>query len=254
MRTWLYAFGIVADAKKGLSALQLHRNLGVSYPTAWAMYHKIRDLMAMEQADMDPLNDVVEMDETFVGGKPRKPNLVRMTAGQRVAMNQRVKDAKADGFDLRPLRGNPARVATNVKRGRGTKKVPVVGIVQRDGTVVAQVMRSLTAKNLRAMVERHVATEDALLITDNYSGYSRLDRIIDHIKIDHARAYSYKGVNTNTIESFWALMKRGIVGQYHQVSPKHLPRYVCEFAFKYNNRHHDDMFETLVENAIRPTS
>jgi transposase-like protein len=252
LRNWLFAFGIVADAKKGLSALQLQRNLGISYPTAWAMYHKIRDMMAMENAEMEPLDDIVEMDETFVGGKPRRPNVVRLSRGERAELNQAISDVREQGYDLSPIKGNPALPDLEAKRGRGTSKIPVVGIVQRDGSVVAEVMQSLTYVNLRDMVKRHVETDDALLITDAYKGYSRFDRIMEHIMLDHKAAYSYDGVNTNTIESFWAIIKRGIIGQYHQVSPKHLPRYVAEFVFKYNNRHDDDMFETLVKKAITP--
>lgn len=253
MRTWLFAFGIVADAKKGLSAMQLQRNLGISYPTSWAMYHKMRDLMAMENAAMDLLEDVVEMDETFVGGKPRRPNIVRLGKTEQVELNTAIREAKADGYDFDPLHGNPAKPDLNTKRGRGSqKKTPIVGIVQRDGAVIAEVMQTLSHKNLKAMVERHVNTEDALLITDAYKGYSRFDRVIEHIMLDHKAAYSYNGVNTNSIESFWAIVKRGLIGQYHQVSPKYLPRYVSEFVFKYNNRNEDDMFATLVKNAVTP--
>lgn len=254
-KTWFMAFAIVSDAKKGLSAMQLQRNLGLSYPTAWAMYHKMRDLMASANAEMQPLEDVVEMDETFVGGKPRRPNIIRLGKTDRAELNTAISEARADGFDFDPLKGNPAKPDLNTKRGRGSqKKIPIVGIVQRDGSVIAEVMQTLTHKNLKAMVERHVNTEEALLITDAYKGYSRFDRVIEHIMLDHKAAYSYNGVNTNSIESFWAIVKRGLIGQYHQVSPKHLPRYVSEFVFKYNNRNEDDMFETLVKNSVTPTS
>jgi hypothetical protein len=113
-------------------------------------------------------------------------------------------------------------------------------------------MQSLTAQNLKEMVKKHVDSEDAVLVTDEYRGYSKISRIIEHVKIDHNRLYSYKGVNTNTIESFWAIIKRGIIGQYHQVSLKYLPNYIAEFVFKYNNRKEDDMFETLVQKSIKP--
>jgi len=254
-KTWFMAFAIVSDAKKGLSAMQLQRNLGLSYPTSWAMYHKIRDLMAMENADMQPLEDIVEMDETFVGGKPRRPNIVTLSPTERQGLNTAIKDAKSEGYEFNPLYGNAAKPDLNTKRGRGSqKKTPIVGIVQRDGSVIAEVMHTLSHKNLKAMVERHVNTDEALLITDAYKGYSRFDRVVEHIMLDHKAAYSYNGVNTNSIESFWAIIKRGLIGQYHQVSPKHLPRYVSEFVFKYNNRNEDDMFETLIENAVKPTS
>lgn len=253
LKTWFMAFAIVSDAKKGLSAMQLQRNLGLSYPTAWAMYHKMRDMMGVENSEMEPLEDIVEMDETFIGGKPRRPNNVALSKDQRKGLNTAIKDAKADGYNFDPLSGNPATPDLNTKRGRGSqKKTPVVGIVQRDGSVIAEVMKTLSNRNLKAMVERHVNTDEALLITDAYKGYSKFDRIVEHIMLDHKAAYSYKGVNTNSIESFWAIIKRGLIGQYHQVSAKHLPRYVSEFVFKYNNRNEDDMFETLVENSMKP--
>lgn len=255
LKTWLMAFAIVSDAKKGLSAMQLQRNLGLSYPTAWAMCHKMRDLMAMDNANNQPLEDVVEMDETFIGGKPRRPNIVTLSGRQRSGLNAAIREAKGDGFDFDPLHGNAAKPDLNTKRGRGSqKKTPVVGIVQRDGSVVAEVMKTLSHKNLKDMVERHVNTDESLLLTDAYKGYNRLDRIIDHIILDHKAAYSYNGVNTNTIESFWAIIKRGLVGQYHHVSTKHLPAYVSEFVFKFNNRNEDDMFETLVLNAVAPNA
>lgn len=100
-------------------------------------------------------------------------------------------------------------------------------------------------------MQEHVKEEKAVLLTDDYSGYKRFSDIIEHIKVDHQRMWSYKGINTNSIESFWAIIKRGIIGQYHQVSPKYLPNYVAEFVFKYNNRKEDDMFETLVQNAMK---
>ena len=111
-------------------------------------------------------------------------------------------------------------------------------------------MDSLGAKKLEALVKKHVDLADTLLITDTYKGYSRMKKIIEHIKIDHSKLYSYNGVNTNSIESFWAIVERGIIGQYHHVSLKYLPKYVVEFCFKYNNRNYDDMFETLVKASM----
>ena len=89
-----------------------------------------------------------------------------------------------------------------------------------------------------------------ILLTDEYRGYSPMDKIIEHVKIDHQKYYSYKGINTNSIESFWAIVKRGITGQYNHVTAKYLPDYIAEFVFKYNNRKVDDMFESLVKYAI----
>ena len=112
-------------------------------------------------------------------------------------------------------------------------------------------MKKTAYSDLKKLVNKYVDKEDSIIITDEYTGYNQFSKIIEHIKIDHEKLYSYKGVNTNSIESFWAIVKSGIIGQYHQVSLKYLPNYVVEFVFKYNNRNQDDMFETLVKNSMK---
>lgn len=254
LKKWMFAFSIVCDAKKGLSALQLQRNLNISYPTALNMYHKMRNLMIIEN-DTIELDGIVEMDEMYVGGKPRKFNngetnkpLVKTSIPE---LDERIDELKEVGIKFKRGKGNPAKSAENPKRGRGTSKIPVIGIVERNGDVVAQVSKQVTSKQLKEMVQKYVDVDDSVLISDEYKGYSRMDEIIEHVKIDHQRLYSYKGVNTNSIESFWAIIRRQIIGQHHQVSLKHLPKYVAEAVFKYNNRKVDDMFETLVMNAMK---
>lgn len=257
LKTWLYAIAIITDAKKGISAKQLERNLGIHYETAWTLYHKLRNLMIQENESIEDLEGIVEMDETYVGGKPRPFNdgTTKMPYNKETVipeLDSRLKELKDEGIIIKRGKGNPAKSDVNPKRGRGTNKIPVVGIVQRDGNVVAQVMQKLTTKNLSDMLSKYVNEDDSVLITDEYRGYNKIDEIIEHVKIDHQRLYSYKGINTNTIESFWAIIKRQIIGQHHQVSVKHLPKYVAEVVFKYNNRKKDDMFETLVKKCIIP--
>lgn len=256
LKTWLFAFAVVSDAKKGLSAKQLERHLGVHYETAWAMYHKIRQMMIMDNKTIEELDEIVEMDETYIGPKrPRLPNTGERGNNERKPMpdlDKQIKELKQEGYNFKRGKGNPAKAVEDVKRGRGTAKIPVVGIVERDGNVVAEVMKNTTFENLKEMVEKYVDEDDAILITDEYKGYSKMNRIIEHIKIDHEKMYSYKGVNTNSIESFWAFIKRQIMGQHHHVSLKHLPKYVAETVFKYNNRNVDDMFETLVKQSMKP--
>ena len=254
LKTWLYSFAIVTDAKKGISAKQLERNIGVHYETAWTIGHKIRSLMEIENSNIE-LSGILEMDETYIGGKPRKFN-DGTTSDVRKAfkileLDERIKELKEAGIKLKRGRGNPAKSDVNPKRGRGTAKIPVAGIVQRNGNVIAEVMNQTSYSDLKKLVNKYVDTEDSLMITDEYKGYNRFSNIIEHIKIDHEKLYSYKGINTNSIESFWAIVKRGIIGQYHQVSLKYLPNYVTEFVFKYNNRKNDDMFETLVKNSMK---
>ena len=250
IQIWFAGIGIVCDAKKGLSALQLERNLDLSYPTAFKMYHRLRDFMAVEN-QYNRLDGITEMDETYVGGKPRRYQ--EAVFGKTKAIPEY--DAKitelADEYDFVNPDAKPKKGRTgNSKRGRGTDKTPVVGIVQRDGNVVAEVMQKTGAANITKMVKKYVDLDNSVLLTDEYKSYSRLDAIIEHIKIDHNKMYSYRGINTNSIESFWAIVKRGIMGQYHQVSDKYLQRYVDEFCFKYNNRKDDDMFETLIKIMV----
>jgi transposase-like protein len=256
LKKWMFAFSIVCDAKKGLSALQLQRNLDISYPTALKMYHKMRDLMSMENDEIR-LDDIVEIDETYIGGKPRKFNDGQTNKPFKATsipkLDERIKELKEAGIKFKRGKGNPAKSALNPKRGRGTSKIPVIGIVERNGDVVAQVTKTVTAKELKDMVQKYVDVDDSVLVSDEYKGYSKMDSIIEHVKIDHHKLYSYKGINTNTIESFWAIIKRQIIGQHHQVSTRHLPRYVAEAVFKYNNRKVDDMFEPLVKNAMKST-
>lgn len=254
LQTWLLAFAVITDAKKGLSALQLQRNLNVSYPTAHSMYHKVRSLMASNNMNIDELEGVLEMDETYIGGKPRRGNnIANLSESQRDSLNKKIDNFKEQGISFKPQKGNPAKIDLNVKRGRGTSKIPIVGIVERNGDVVAEVMRTLTFANLKKMVEKYTDEDDSVLITDEYKGYSKMHSIIEHIKIDHKKVYSYKGVNTNSIESFWAIIERGIIGQYHSVSLKYLPNYIAEFVYKYNNRKDNEaMFYELIKKAIQP--
>jgi transposase-like protein len=252
IRTWFYAIALITDAKKGMSAMQLQRNLGIHYEAAWNMYQKLRGLMKAENKGIDLLNGVIEMDEKYVGGKPRKPNNYgNLPKKNQQILNEQIKEYKEAGVKFNAGKGNPAKIDFDVKRGRGTKKIPVVGIVERGGNVVAQVMKSLTYENLKTMVKKHVDAEDAVLITDEYKGYNKIHNIIEHIKIYHQKIYSYKGINTNSIESFWAIIERGIIGQYHHVSTKFLPNYVAEFVYKYNNRDDNEyMFDEILKSCL----
>lgn len=256
VKTWIYAVAIITDAKKGLSAMQLQRNLGIHYETAWTMYHKLREMMGEDINQFDELSGVVEMDETYIGGKPRKFVTGKTTPPTEPTkipqLDKQIKELKQAGVNFKRGKGNPAHPSINPKRGRGTKNIPVVGIVQRNGNVVAEVMKNLTYQNLKNMVEKYVQENDSVLIIDEYKGYSRIHNIIEHIKIDHSRLYSYKGVNTNSIESFWAIIECGIMGQYHSVSPKHLPKYIAEFVYKYNwRKNNEGMFDEIVKKLVQ---
>jgi hypothetical protein len=254
LKNWLYAVSIITDAKKGLSALQLRRNLGGEYRTVFYLYHKIRSAMGEENEDIEDLEGVLEMDETFVGGKPRKPTPNKdkfLRRADRDKYDSQKAEIEAKGFDFRE--GTYKKKAkTDSKRGRGTDKIAIAGIVARDGNVVAQVMDKLTFKELKDLVQKSVNAKKSVLLTDDFKGYNKMNEIIDHIKLDHKTFYSYKGLDNNTIESFWAIIKRGIMGQYHQVTPEYLPNYVAEFVYKYNHRHDNDaIFVDMLKALIR---
>lgn len=218
LQKWFLAISIILNAKKGLSARQLARDLEVNRNTAWYMGMRIRKAMSQIK-DQAMLQGIVEMDETYIGGKPRK----------------------GDNND-----GTPN------KRGRGTKKIPVVGMVERGGRVKATVAKKqeLTANKLSALVRRNVNTSNTILMTDEYKGYLRMSSYVDHKTINHQQWYVDGDIHTNTIESFWALLKRGIVGQYHKVSLHHLPKYIDEFCFRYNNRKNNDIFNVAILRAL----
>ena len=138
LKTWFYAISVITDAKKGLSALQLQRNLSVSYPTAFSMYHKLRELMAQENQETDELSGIVEMDEKYIGGKPRNLNTPYINADNVVdlvkqkkkeELDQQIKDLNKQGFDFTPQGKNRSKIKLENKRGRGTDNIPVVGLV-----------------------------------------------------------------------------------------------------------------------------
>lgn len=216
LQKWFLAISMILNAKKGISARQLARHINVNKDTAWRISMKIREAMS-QKIQRELLTGLVEMDETYIGGKPRK------------------------GSGSGPN-----------KRGRGTKKTPVVGMVQRKGEVRASVApkRSLKAKTLNSLVRRNIDIDNSTLITDEFKGYLGVKRIMDHRVVDHTVWYVDGDIHTNTIESFWALLKRGIVGQFHKVSLKHLPKYIDEFAYRYNRRESVTVFEETLARGL----
>lgn len=233
LRMWLYAMNLVIVAKKGISACQLQRELGMkSYKGAWRMLHLIRQAMAKEEYN-DVFEAVVEIDETYVGGKPRKMN----------KHNERESD---ENFN---------------KRGRGTSKTPVIGVKERSSGKVHAVVanfnaegKQLSGKQLFSVLKK-VCKDGTTVMTDQYSGYNILDKENEknfiRVKVDHSVTYSLgNGVHTNGIESFWAIVKRGIYGIYHHVSVNYMQRYMDEFCFRLNHRKCDDAFDSLVGLAL----
>jgi transposase-like protein len=201
---WFLAVALIADAKKGVSAKQLQRHLGIgSYRTAWYMAHRIRKSMEESEGSLlsTRLKGTVEVDETYVGGK----------------------------FD-------PRR-----KRAR-YEKPAVVGLIERGGKVRTMRLNTVSKDTLVGTILNHTDS-DAHIMTDEHRGYKSVSKIRKHDSVNHIKEEWVRGnVHTNSIESYWSLFKRGLIGSFHQVSVKHLERYMAEFDYRFNNRKDTDIF------------
>ena len=216
MQKWFLAISLILNAKKGISSRQLARDLELPVKTAWSVGHRIRKAM---KDDGKLLCGVVEMDECYLGGKPRPEN-------------------ERDDDD------------TGAPRGRGTRKTPVVGMVERGGNVKAKSVSKdeLHFADLAGLVRKGVDMANAMLITDKYPGYRGMRKLLAHKAINHSKMYADCLIHTNSIESFWAIVKRGLVGQFHKVSAKYLDRYLDEFCYRFNGRNEDSavLFDVTV--------
>jgi transposase-like protein len=220
LRDWFLVLALMLNAKKSASSHQIARDIGIRQPTVWSMMHRIRVAMEHDQFHNELLHGIVEMDETYVGGKPRK--------------------------------GNKRGEDQPHKRGRGTDKTPVIGVVERGGRVVAKPADAgdMSAKGLQKFLTRFVSTAGSLLMTDEYGGYVGMSDIISHATINHKVAYADGLTHTNTIEGFWALLKRAWYGQHHHYSRKYMPLYVGEATYKYNHRSRKNVFDFALGRMV----
>lgn len=216
LREWFKVAFLMYHSKKGMSAHQIHRMLGTgSYETAWYMCHRIR--VAMQNSAKGQLFGTVEVDETFVGGKAYNKHGGRSGGG---------------------------------RGGIGSGKVPVVGTISRKGKVTARVIDSVDAATLQSFVQQAISEKVDLIVTDEWTGYRHVGKEYPHAVVRHTKGEYVRGVvHTNTIEGFWSMFKRGIVGNFHHVSRTYMPLYVNEFEFRHNNRDNEDAFGEIIASC-----
>jgi transposase-like protein len=216
LHVWFRLMYFMLVSKKGISALQLQRMLGLgSYRTAWSMCHRVR--VAMGKEDFRQLVGFVEVDETFVGGK---------------ASNKHRGPGGRGDF------GGTGRFGKSV----------VAGAVQRKGKVVARVVENVQTDTLQRFVREVVSHKCSLLSADEWHAYRKLKGEYPVGIVRHGRGeYVVGAIHTNTLEGFWSLIKRGIMGTFHKVSKKYLPLYVNEFQFRYNNRDNINIFADAIK-------
>jgi transposase-like protein len=215
---WFAAIYLMCEARKGVSANQLKRTIGVSYKTAWYLCHRIR--AAVADADTTLLNGIVEVDETYIGGK---------------AKNMHAKD-RAEKI-----------------QGRGTvNKAMVLGAIQRGGGVRLITEKRADRATLHKFIKAAIDDATECVMTDTLPAYDGIaDENTRHETVNHHLAEYVRGeCHTNSVENVWSLFKRSIVGSYHQISEKHLDRYLDEFEFRFNNRNNPYLFRDTLLRLI----
>jgi transposase-like protein len=209
---WFLSVALMVNAKKGLSAMQLQRDIKCAYKTAWYLSHRIRQAMGLcEMADAEPLTGTVEVDETYMGSKK---------------------------YDKRRKRGK-------------YEKDPVFGMVERDGRVKTHHVPVMNRHNIIGKMKDSISISADAVYTDESNLYKRMpENVQKHEIVNHSAKEWVRGdVHTGTIDGYWGLLKRGVIGSFHQISVKHLHRYLSEFQFRWNNRQHQEIF-TLVIAAL----
>lgn len=219
---WFLAISLMLNAKKGLSALQLGRDIGVNRKTAWFLQMRIRKAM-QEGGDNELFKGIVEVDETYIGG------------AQKNHSKQKRNERRESGLNFTGMQHKQA----------------VIGLLERAGRIKLQVLEKAQSKTIKPIIEQTVSTE-ARLVTDGFGAYRGLDKQYkEHQVLNKEKEEYVRGeYHTNTLEGFWTLLKRGIYGQYHKVSIKHLQSYLNEFTFKYNHRGNKSNFDLLINRSF----
>jgi transposase-like protein len=210
---WFLATYLLCESRKGMSANQISRTLGISYKAAWYLCHRIR--AAMAEVSPEKLYGTVEVDETYVGGKPKRGS----------------------------------------KRGRGTPKEIVIGIRQRGGDLRFFHADDVKSGTLAKYIKENVSEDVDVVMTDDFPAYPKAVRqsgvLGEHKSINHSLGvYSIGDLHTNTVESAFSLLKRGIIGTWHRVSAKHLPAYLDEMTWRFNNRKNPYLFRDTLKRML----
>jgi transposase-like protein len=218
LQKWFMAIWLITSHKKGISSLQIKRDIGVTQKTAWFILNRLR-FAANTKSFNAPLKNIVEVDETYIGGKERNKHMSKRTLNT---------------------------------QGRSTEtKTPVLGLVERNGKIKAFKIDDVQRQTIQSKIIDNVVFGSKIM-TDEYRSYRKLDLAYKHDFIAHSEfQYVKDDIHTNTIEGFFSLLKRSILGIYHFVSPKHIERYLAESTFRYNTigETEENRFNLLLDNC-----